>query len=293
MREALLQAKKAKSIGEVPVGAVIVKEGKIISKAYNTREKTQNALHHAEILAIEKACKKLKTFRLNDCSIYVTLEPCPMCSGAIVNARLGQVFIGCKDKDFGCCGGKINLANGDFGYSPQVTFGIMEKECKELIDNFFDVVREKNKLKKYLGKLIEVNQIENKAYFSIEKNKIECVLDKNEGINKTSNTNKFVEKKDYIKDEKLSTKICNYNKNDIGFYNNQNRENAVKTCQKKIFAIIDELRSGRIIFLCDKFDKKDLPNIVESVKLKGRIKIFEIDKEPIIIDIKKNNIGEK
>ncbi len=143
MQDFLMQAynlaKKAYKKDEVPVGAVIVKDNKIISTGYNKREKTQDATMHAEIIAIKKACKKLKTFRLNDCTLYVTLEPCVMCAGAIINARVGKVVFGAYDKKFGCSGSLYNLL-GDkkFNHHPEVVGGVMEEECSKLLTNFFE-----------------------------------------------------------------------------------------------------------------------------------------------------------
>ncbi len=144
MSLALLQAQKAFKKDEVPVGAVIVKNGKVIAQAYNKREKKQNALYHAELLAIDKACKKLKTFRLTECELYVTLEPCPMCAGAIINARLKQVVFGAYDKKRGCVGSIYNLLQDDrFNHNPQVVGGVMEQQCAELMSNFFKTKRHK------------------------------------------------------------------------------------------------------------------------------------------------------
>ena len=144
MSLALLQAQKAFKKDEVPVGAVIVKNGKVVAQAYNKREKKQNALYHAELLAIDKACKKLKTFRLTECELYVTLEPCPMCAGAIINARLKQVVFGAYDKKRGCVGSIYNLLQDDrFNHNPQVVGGVMEQQCAELMSNFFKTKRHK------------------------------------------------------------------------------------------------------------------------------------------------------
>ncbi len=153
MKEALRQAKKAFSEGEVPVGAVIVLDGKIISRARNRREFSQNALHHAEVLAIDKACKKLKTFRLEGCEMFVTLEPCVMCSGAISAAWMKRVVFGAKDKNL-AVGCKGLLENDGWELKVEVIGGVNEKECRELLLDFFGKVREKNKVKKQLGKKI-------------------------------------------------------------------------------------------------------------------------------------------
>ncbi len=132
-------AQKAYKKDEVPVGAVVVYNNKIIAKGYNKRQKTQDATNHAEVIAIKKACKKLKTFRLNDCQLYVTLEPCVMCAGAIINARIGKVIFGAFDKKFGCCGSLYNLL-GDkkFNHHPEVMGGVMEQECSKILTDFFE-----------------------------------------------------------------------------------------------------------------------------------------------------------
>ncbi len=145
MYMALQQAKIALKHDEVPVGAIIVKDNKVIAKAYNRRQKKQNALYHAEVLAIDKACKKLHSFRLTDCTMYVTLEPCPMCAGAIINARLGKVVFGAYDQKRGCVGSIYNLLTDNrFNHNPQVEGGIMEKECAGILSDFFKQKR-KNK----------------------------------------------------------------------------------------------------------------------------------------------------
>lgn len=146
MKEAIRQAKKAASIGETPVGAVIVHNGKIIARAYNRRETKKCVTAHAEILAIEKASKALGGWRLPDCDLYVTLEPCPMCSGAIIQARIDNVYFGAYDTKNGCCGSKTDLFTpGLFYYDVNCTGGIMEKECANLLTGFFKELR---KLKK-------------------------------------------------------------------------------------------------------------------------------------------------
>ena len=146
MEEALKQAKKAYNCKEVPVGAIIVKDNKIIAKAFNKREKCQNALYHAEILAINKACKKLKSFRLDECEMYVTLEPCPMCAGAIINARLKKLYFGAPDFNYGCCGSKYNfLQDKAFEHLVEVEGNILSKECSDIIKQFFIEIREEKK----------------------------------------------------------------------------------------------------------------------------------------------------
>lgn len=146
MREAIKQAKKAASVGETPIGAVIVRDGKIIARGYNKRETKKNALLHAELIAIDKACKKLGGWRLPRCDMYVTLEPCPMCAGAIVNARIENVYFGAYDSKSGCAGSKTNLFEaGLFNHDVNVTGGVMEKECAELLTGFFRELRRKKK----------------------------------------------------------------------------------------------------------------------------------------------------
>lgn len=142
MREALKLAKKAAALGEMPVGAVIVRDGEIISRGYNKRESKKNAILHAEMIAIDKACKKLGGWRLPGCTMYVTLEPCPMCAGAILNSRIEHIYYGATDEKSGCCGTRINLLDMNLcNYSVPVTGGIMENECSEIIKDFFKNLR--------------------------------------------------------------------------------------------------------------------------------------------------------
>ena len=149
MKIALRQAKKAEAIGEVPVGAVIVKKfadgsQKIISYGYNKRESRKNALMHAEISAIDKACRSLKSWRLSGCTLYVTLEPCPMCAGALINARVDRVVFGANDLRFGACGSAVNLYEIPFNHIPKLDGPIMQKECAGILTEFFKK-RRKNK----------------------------------------------------------------------------------------------------------------------------------------------------
>lgn len=143
MQTALMLAKEASDEGEVPVGAVIVKDNEIIATGRNRREKSKNALSHAEIEAINSACEKLGGWRLWECDIYVTLEPCPMCSGAIVNARIPNVYFGAYDKNFGCCGSTLNILELENSFHPQYQGGIMEEECGTIISDFFKKLRQK------------------------------------------------------------------------------------------------------------------------------------------------------
>ncbi len=141
MNEALKQAEIAFKLGEIPVGAVITQNGKIISTAYNKRETGKNALFHAETEAIFKACEALGGWRLWNCELYVTLEPCPMCAGAIVNARIPKVYFGAYDIKNGACGSYINLLDTEHNFRPEVHGGIMEEECSNLIKDFFKKLR--------------------------------------------------------------------------------------------------------------------------------------------------------
>ena len=145
MRVALDEAEKAAEIGEVPVGAVVVCDGKIIAKAHNTRETDKNALCHAEVKAIDLACKRLGGWRLFMCELYVTLEPCPMCAGAIINARIRRVFFGARDEKAGSLGTKTDLLAVGYNHKPEVTGGLMEEECSRLLSDFFVKLRELKK----------------------------------------------------------------------------------------------------------------------------------------------------
>ncbi len=144
MLAALKEAAKAPSEHEVPVGAVVVCGGRIIARAHNRRENKQSATAHAEILAIEKACRKLKSWRLEGCELYVTLEPCPMCAGAIINSRIEAVYFGAKDPKAGCCGSLYNLT-GDvrFNHRPLVEGGFLQDRCAKLLTEYFKDKRKK------------------------------------------------------------------------------------------------------------------------------------------------------
>lgn len=146
MNEAYRQAQKAYLIGEVPIGCVIVKEGKIIARAYNRRNTDKNTLSHAEILAIRKASKKVADWRLEDCTLYVTLEPCQMCSGAIVQARMKRVVIASMNQKAGCAGSVLNLLQEEkFNHQVEITKNILEEKCSMLLKCFFKELRMKNK----------------------------------------------------------------------------------------------------------------------------------------------------
>ena len=144
MREAIKQAKKAYAIDEVPIGCVIVYEGKIIARGYNRRTTDKNTLSHAELNAIRKASKKLGDWRLDDCEMYVTLEPCQMCAGAIVQARIKKVYIGCMNPKAGCAGSVLNLLQVEkFNHQVEIEKGILEEECSSMIKEFFRELRKK------------------------------------------------------------------------------------------------------------------------------------------------------
>ena len=149
MREALKQAKKAYALGEVPIGCVIVHEGKIIGRGYNRRNTDKNTLSHAEITAINRASRVIGDWRLEECTLYVTLEPCQMCAGAIVQARIPEVVMGCMNPKAGCGGSLLNiLEDPRFNHQAEVTRGILEQECSALLKLFFTELRERNKLEK-------------------------------------------------------------------------------------------------------------------------------------------------
>ena len=142
MKEALKEAKKAYKKLEVPVGAVIVKNGEIIARAYNLKETKCDTTKHAEIIAIQRASKKLNAWRLEDCEMYVTLEPCTMCAGAIINSRIKKVYIGTEDPKTGACGSILNLFT-DYKFNHKVEYekGIMQKECEKILKDFFKDLR--------------------------------------------------------------------------------------------------------------------------------------------------------
>lgn len=146
MQIALKEAEKAEKKGEVPIGAVIVHEDKVIATGYNHRETTQTTLSHAELIAIEKANKVLKSWRLEDCILYVTLEPCPMCAGAIVQSRIKRVVYGASDPKAGCAGTLMNLLQEDkFNHQVEVTSGVLKEECSALLSGFFRQLRKEKK----------------------------------------------------------------------------------------------------------------------------------------------------
>ena len=150
MKEAIRQAKKAEKLNEVPIGCVIVYDGKIIARGYNRRNTDKSTLAHAEIIAIKRASKVIKDWRLEDCTLYVTLEPCQMCAGAIVQARIPKVVIGTMNSKAGCAGSVINvLQMKEFNHQVDICKGVLADECKEMMQNFFRNLREKKKMENY------------------------------------------------------------------------------------------------------------------------------------------------
>ena len=148
MKEALKEAKKAYKKLEIPVGAVIVKDGEIIARAHNVKEEKNDATKHAEILAIQKASKKLETWRLNDCEMYVTLEPCSMCAGAIINARIKKLYIGTLDEKTGAAGSVLDLfSDYKFNHKVEIERNVCKDKCESIIKKFFKELRELKKLK--------------------------------------------------------------------------------------------------------------------------------------------------
>lgn len=146
MKEALKQAKKAYDLDETPIGCVIVHEGKIIARGYNRRNTDKSPLAHAEIAAIKKASKKLGDWRLEECTLYVTLEPCQMCAGAIIQARIPCVVVGCMNPKAGCAGSVLNLLDVQaFNHQAELRTGVLEEECSEMMKRFFRELREKRK----------------------------------------------------------------------------------------------------------------------------------------------------
>ena len=146
MKLAIEQAKIAASMGEIPVGAIIISNGDIISTGYNKREMLTNSLAHAEIVAINSACKKLNSWRILNATLYVTLEPCAMCAGAIINSRIEKVVFGAYDPKAGSFGSLVNLSELRYNHQPQIVSGVCEKECADLLSNFFRELRKKKKL---------------------------------------------------------------------------------------------------------------------------------------------------
>lgn len=152
MRQALAQAEKAYSIGETPIGCVIVCEDRIIGRGYNRRNTDKNPLAHAELTAIRKASRKTGDWRLEECTLYVTLEPCQMCAGAIVQARIARVVVGCMNPKAGCAGSVLNILQmREFNHQTDLTTGVLEQECSGLMSGFFRELREKKKKKEEIA----------------------------------------------------------------------------------------------------------------------------------------------
>ena len=234
MNLAISQAKKALKNGDVPVGAVIVKDGKVLSRAYNTKESKQNVTHHAELLAISKACKKLKNFRLNDADLYVTLEPCLMCMGAILGARIKRLYIGCEDYQYGYA-----ISNKIQGtYNLEIQTGILFDKCKDLLDQFFLDIRQKKQVKKLLEK--QVNFIQGK-YFVEDRELANKVIN----LSKNSNQPLFV----IAIIEELSTNTVQIVIND----------SFLKA--DKIFEILGNNFSKKTIKIFTKLDKCNIYNV--------------------------------
>ena len=156
MKEAIRQARKAEAIGDVPIGCVIVYEGKIIARGYNRRNKEKTVLAHAELAAMRKACKKIGDWRLEGCTMYITLEPCQMCSGAILQARVDRIVIGCMNPKAGCAGSILNLLDmKEFNHQVEVERGVLEEECSQMLKSFFKKLRVRLKEEKKARKLEE------------------------------------------------------------------------------------------------------------------------------------------
>lgn len=146
MKHAIEEAKRAGSIGEVPIGAIIVINGEIIARAHNLRETKQSSTAHAELLAIEEACNKVGSWRLENATLYVTLEPCPMCAGAIIMSRIPKIVYGATDPKAGCVGTFMNLLQDErFNHQCQIEQGVLQDECGQLLTDFFKIIREKRK----------------------------------------------------------------------------------------------------------------------------------------------------
>ncbi|AHN20065.1 MULTISPECIES: tRNA adenosine(34) deaminase TadA [Lysinibacillus] len=159
MNQALEEAKKAALLGEVPIGAVLVYEGEIIARAHNLRETTQNATTHAELMVIQEACKKLGSWRLEQTTLYVTLEPCPMCAGAILQSRVPRVVYGARDIKAGCVDSLYHLLNdARFNHDCDVTEGILAEECGQILTDFFRALRERKKAEKKARKMAESSE---------------------------------------------------------------------------------------------------------------------------------------
>lgn len=157
MKQAIKLAGKAAELGEVPIGCVIEYQGKVIGRGYNRRTTDKSTLAHAEIIAIKKACKKMGDWRLEDCTMYVTLEPCQMCAGAIVQARVKKVVIGCMNPKAGCAGSILNILQmAEFNHQVEIEQGVLEAECSQMLTSFFKVLRKRLKVEKEENKKASV-----------------------------------------------------------------------------------------------------------------------------------------
>lgn len=168
MKAALRLARRAAQDGEVPVGAVVVCDGKIVGRGRNRRETKKDALCHAEIEAIHKACKKLGGWRLHRCDLYVTLEPCPMCTGAIINSRIKTLYFGAPDPKAGSCGTLTNLFELPYNHKPAVVSGLLEQECADVLREFFRELRARKKIEKQRGQAAQNSPDENAGADKIE-----------------------------------------------------------------------------------------------------------------------------
>lgn len=161
MQQALAEAQKAADLGEVPIGAVLVYDNKIIAYAHNLRETTQNAVTHAELMVIQQACEKLGSWRLENTTLYVTLEPCPMCAGAILQSRIPRIVYGAHDMKAGCVDSLYRLLNDPrFNHECEVIEGVLADECGQILTNFFKTLRERKKAEKQAKKLAQQNKTE-------------------------------------------------------------------------------------------------------------------------------------
>ncbi len=159
MKEAMKQARKAYALGEVPIGCVIVHEGKIIGRGYNRRNTDKNTLAHAEITAIRRASRVIGDWRLEECTLYVTLEPCQLCAGAIVQARIPKVVMACMNAKAGCAGSILNILEmPQFNHQVETVRGVMEEACSSMLKEFFIELRARNKAEKEAGKSVNINQ---------------------------------------------------------------------------------------------------------------------------------------
>lgn len=151
MKAAIREAKKAAAINEVPIGCIIVHQDKVIARGYNRRIVDKNVLSHAEIIAIRKACKKMGDWRLEDCTMYITLEPCPMCAGAIVQARIPKVVMGCRNPKAGCAGSVLDILHqSGLNHQVETETGILEDECSKILKNFFKTLRQTKEMARKL-----------------------------------------------------------------------------------------------------------------------------------------------